>query len=72
MIVGDLIQRDPAGRLWLTKEGRAGLTALLAKARPIAMAGFKDLIEPMTASSAWTRGRTSVCCNATLRFRVGP
>ena len=31
MIVRGLIQRDPAGRLWLTKEGRAGLTALLAK-----------------------------------------
>ena len=32
MIVRGLIQRDPAGRLWLTKEGRAVLTALLAKA----------------------------------------
>jgi hypothetical protein len=32
MIVRGLIQRDPAGRLWLTKEGRAVLAALLAKA----------------------------------------
>jgi hypothetical protein len=31
MIVRSLIQRDPAGRLWLTKEGRAVLAALLAK-----------------------------------------
>ena len=31
MIVRGRIQRDAAGRLWLTKEGRAGLTALLAK-----------------------------------------
>jgi hypothetical protein len=31
MIVRGLIQRDPAGRLWLTKEGRAVLGALLAK-----------------------------------------
>ena len=31
MIVKGLIQRDPAGRLRLTKEGRAVLTALLAK-----------------------------------------
>ena len=31
MIVRGLIQRDPAGRLWLTKEGRAVLAALLAK-----------------------------------------
>jgi hypothetical protein len=31
MIVRDLIQRNPAGRLWLTKEGRAVLVALLAK-----------------------------------------
>jgi hypothetical protein len=31
MIVRDLIQRDPAGRLWPTKEGRAVLVALLAK-----------------------------------------
>ena len=33
MIVRGLIQRDPAGRLWLTKEGRAVLAALLAKGR---------------------------------------
>ena len=32
MIVRGLIQRDPARRLWLTKEGRAVLAALLAKA----------------------------------------
>jgi len=31
VIVRGLIQRDPAGRLWLTKEGRAVLAALLAK-----------------------------------------
>ena len=31
MIVRGLIQRDPAGRLWLTKEGRAVLAVLLAK-----------------------------------------
>ena len=31
MIVRGLIQRDPAGRLWRTKEGRAVLAALLAK-----------------------------------------
>jgi hypothetical protein len=31
MIVRGLIQHDPAGRLWLTKEGRAMLAALLAK-----------------------------------------
>jgi hypothetical protein len=31
MIVRGLIQRDPEGRLWLTKEGRAVLAALLAK-----------------------------------------
>jgi hypothetical protein len=31
MIVRGLIQRDPAGRLWLTKEWRAVLAALLAK-----------------------------------------
>src|SRR6516225_1201366 len=36
------------------------------------MAGFNDPIEPMTASSARTRGRTLVCCNATLCFRDGP
>jgi hypothetical protein len=29
--VRGLIQRDPAGRLWLTKEGRDVLAALLAK-----------------------------------------
>jgi hypothetical protein len=33
MIVRGLIQRDPAGRLWPTKEGRTVHTALLAKAR---------------------------------------
>jgi hypothetical protein len=38
MIVRGLIQRDPAGRPWLTKEGRAVLAA-----RPTAMAGFGDL-----------------------------
>ena len=31
MIVRGLIQRDPAGRLWPTKEGRTVLAALLAK-----------------------------------------
>ena len=31
MIVRGLIQRDPARRLWRTKEGRAVLAALLAK-----------------------------------------
>ena len=31
MIVRGLIQRDPAKGLWLTKEGRAGLAALLVK-----------------------------------------
>ena len=31
MIVRGIIQRDPAGRLRLTKEGRAVLAALLAK-----------------------------------------
>jgi hypothetical protein len=31
MIVRGLIQRDPAGHLWLTKDGRAALDALLAK-----------------------------------------
>jgi hypothetical protein len=31
MIVRGLIQRDPAGRLWLTKEGHAVLAALLVK-----------------------------------------
>ena len=31
MIVRGLIQRDPAGRLWLTKEGRTVFAALLAK-----------------------------------------
>ena len=31
MIVRGLIQRDPAGRLWLTKEGRAVLAALLGQ-----------------------------------------
>jgi hypothetical protein len=31
MIVRGLIQRDPAGRLWPTKEGRAVLAALLTK-----------------------------------------
>jgi hypothetical protein len=30
-IVRGLIRRDPAGRLWLTKEGCAVLAALLAK-----------------------------------------
>jgi hypothetical protein len=32
MIVRGFIQRDSAGRLWLTKEGRAVLAALLAEA----------------------------------------
>ena len=31
MIVRGLIQRDPAGRLWLTTEGHAVLAAPLAK-----------------------------------------
>jgi hypothetical protein len=31
MIVRGLNRRHPAGRLWLTKEGRAVLAALLAK-----------------------------------------
>jgi hypothetical protein len=31
MIVRGLIQRDPAGRLWLTKDGRAALDMLLAR-----------------------------------------
>ena len=31
MIVRGFIQRDPAGRLWMTKEGHAVLAALLAK-----------------------------------------
>jgi hypothetical protein len=31
MIVRRVIQRDPARRLWLTKEGRAVFAALLAK-----------------------------------------
>jgi hypothetical protein len=31
MIVRGLIQRDPAGRLWPTKEGRAVLAVLLVK-----------------------------------------
>jgi hypothetical protein len=33
MIVRGLIQRDPLGRLFLTKQGRAGLAALLSKER---------------------------------------
>jgi hypothetical protein len=31
MIVRGLIQRDPTARLWLTKDGRVALHALLAK-----------------------------------------
>jgi hypothetical protein len=57
MIVRGLIQRDPAGRLWPTKEGRAVLAALLAKGRPTAMAGFKDLIEPMSPGNIGGRRR---------------
>ena len=31
MIVRGLVQRDPAGRLWMAKEGRAVLAALLGQ-----------------------------------------
>ena len=31
MIVRGLVQRDPAGRVWLTQDGRTVLAALLSK-----------------------------------------
>jgi hypothetical protein len=31
MVIRGLIERDPAGLLWLTKEGRAALAALLGE-----------------------------------------
>jgi hypothetical protein len=43
MIVRGLVQRDPAGRLWPTKEGRARRWRA------------KDLIEPMTQRHALPR-----------------
>jgi hypothetical protein len=67
------MQRDPAGRLWLTKEGRAVLTALLAKGRLTAMAGF-DPCPWCAPDAAALAGRAAerLFRNATLRFRDGP
>jgi hypothetical protein len=43
MIVRGLIRRDPAGRLWLTKDGRAALDALLDDPRQHARNGVRSL-----------------------------